>query len=212
MSVVLQVGELIAPLGNDAERIFQEGNDDQEPADGREVPVTPELSASGNQALLEHSRLDGLGEGVQPVLNLACLLSNGVQRAGVARGIGALGATERRLVSQVVSRGSWTADCQHSLARRRRDCGVVMRSYQVEGANAAWSGARGSNLLFGPFCRAGRRRSGRVKRERKRGRRYLYGGGGGEGEVRGRGHGCCVLRCSSRLGRGKPGTLGLGLI
>lgn len=51
-----------------------------------------------------------------------------------------------------------------------------------------------------------------MKRERKRGRRYLYGGGGGEGEVRGRGHGCCVLRCSSRLGRGKPGTLGLGLI
>lgn len=64
------------------------------------------MCCAAEQAFLEHSRLDGLGESVQPVLNLACLLPNGVQRARVARGIGPLRATEWRLVAQVVSRGS----------------------------------------------------------------------------------------------------------
>lgn len=40
MSVVLQVGELVAPLGNNTERIFEERDDDQETADGGEVTVS----------------------------------------------------------------------------------------------------------------------------------------------------------------------------
>lgn len=40
MSVILQVGELVAPLGNNTERIFEERDDDQETADGGEVTVS----------------------------------------------------------------------------------------------------------------------------------------------------------------------------
>lgn len=38
MTVVAEVDELIGPLGHDAESIFQEGDDDEEAANGGEVP------------------------------------------------------------------------------------------------------------------------------------------------------------------------------
>ena len=37
MSIVVEVEELVAPLGDDAESILEERHDDQETSDGREV-------------------------------------------------------------------------------------------------------------------------------------------------------------------------------
>lgn len=37
MSVVFEVYELIAPLSDNSERIFEKGNDDKEAANGREI-------------------------------------------------------------------------------------------------------------------------------------------------------------------------------
>lgn len=39
VSVVFEVDELIAPLGDDSQGIFEEGNNNKETADGREVPA-----------------------------------------------------------------------------------------------------------------------------------------------------------------------------
>jgi hypothetical protein len=65
MPVVVQIHQLIAPLRQDAQRIFQESDDDQEAADGGQV------------------RLDGFAERVQPVLDLARLLADGIEGRGV---------------------------------------------------------------------------------------------------------------------------------
>jgi len=51
-------------------------------------------------------RLHWVGQSVQPVLNLASLLADGVEWARVTGGIGAAGATERVLVAKVVSGGA----------------------------------------------------------------------------------------------------------
>lgn len=51
-------------------------------------------------------RLHWVGQRIQPVLDLASLLADGVEWAGVAGGIGAAGATERVLVAEVVARGA----------------------------------------------------------------------------------------------------------
>jgi len=37
VSVVVQVGELVAPLGDDAQGILEEGDDDEETANRRDV-------------------------------------------------------------------------------------------------------------------------------------------------------------------------------
>jgi hypothetical protein len=39
VAVVVQVEQLVAPLGDDAQRVFEEGDDDEEAADGGEVAV-----------------------------------------------------------------------------------------------------------------------------------------------------------------------------
>jgi hypothetical protein len=39
VTVVLQVEQLVGPLGDDTESIFEEGDDDQETANGREIAV-----------------------------------------------------------------------------------------------------------------------------------------------------------------------------
>ena len=41
MSVVFQVGQLIAPLGDDSEGVFDERADDQEAAEGWDVSRPP---------------------------------------------------------------------------------------------------------------------------------------------------------------------------
>lgn len=44
MTVVLQVEQLVGPLGDDTESIFEEGDDDQETANGREIAVNKDKS------------------------------------------------------------------------------------------------------------------------------------------------------------------------
>lgn len=39
VSVVVQVGELVAPLGDDAQGILEESHDDEETANGRDVAI-----------------------------------------------------------------------------------------------------------------------------------------------------------------------------
>lgn len=41
MPVVVQVGELVTPLGDDAQGILEEGDDDEETANGRDVTRWP---------------------------------------------------------------------------------------------------------------------------------------------------------------------------
>lgn len=40
VSVIVQVGELVAPLGDDAQGIFEEGDDDEESANRRDITAT----------------------------------------------------------------------------------------------------------------------------------------------------------------------------
>ena len=65
MPVIMKVYQLIAPLRQNAQRILQESDDDQESADGGQV------------------RLDGFAERVQPILDLARLLADGIEGRGV---------------------------------------------------------------------------------------------------------------------------------
>ena len=53
-----------------------------------------------------HVRLHGVCQRVQPVFDLAGLLTNRVKRAGVAGGICATGPAKRVLVAEVVARGA----------------------------------------------------------------------------------------------------------
>jgi hypothetical protein len=51
VSVVVQVGELVTPLGDDAQGILEEGDDDEESANRRDITVAP-----ANQQPLATSR------------------------------------------------------------------------------------------------------------------------------------------------------------
>lgn len=62
-SVVIEVQELVAPLGDDPKSIFKESDDNEEASDHRKVG------------------LDWLADRIQHVLDLAGVLANCVQRA-----------------------------------------------------------------------------------------------------------------------------------
>lgn len=81
VAVVVEIEKLVAPLGDDTERILEESDDDQETSNGGKVSercaahvscqfqiytvlVSLELAAC-------HLRLDGLANGVQSILDLA---------------------------------------------------------------------------------------------------------------------------------------------
>jgi hypothetical protein len=85
MPIIMQINQLVTPLRQNPQRILKERDHNEEAADSREV------------------RLDGLAERVQPVLDLAGLLADGVEgrrvvgrvaarraRAGVETGVLAL--------------------------------------------------------------------------------------------------------------------------
>jgi hypothetical protein len=82
MSVVVEVGELIAPLSNYAERVLNEGNDDQEASHCGQIPVRrpsvlvcrPSCRARALTARCEYSRLHRVRNRVQPVFYLVRLL------------------------------------------------------------------------------------------------------------------------------------------
>jgi hypothetical protein len=59
MSVVMEIFQLVAPLGENSERIFEEGDNDQEAPNCREIANVPkssprELSASSSSILPSH--------------------------------------------------------------------------------------------------------------------------------------------------------------
>lgn len=86
VTVVLQVEQLVGPLGDDTESIFEEGDDDQETANGREIG------------------LDRLAEGVERILNLAGIGSNLVEKALTLLRIGSLGCAVGRRATEAVAR------------------------------------------------------------------------------------------------------------
>lgn len=90
MPVIMQIHQLIAPLRENPQRILEEGDDDQEAADGGQV------------------RLDGLAERVEPVLDLAGLLADGVEGRRVVGRVAARrpGVEARILALQVVAGGA----------------------------------------------------------------------------------------------------------
>jgi hypothetical protein len=109
VSVIVQVGELVTPLGDDAQGILEEGDDDEESANRRDITVAPAnqqplATSRETQKLQKNSRLDGMRQGIEPVFNLAGLFTNGIQRTGIVGGVWSSGPAERRgLRAQVVS-------------------------------------------------------------------------------------------------------------
>lgn len=87
MSVVVEVEQLILPLHNDSERIFEESDNDQESADGRKV------------------RLNGLAEAVEGVFNLAGVRTNLVEDVAI-RLLGARRAAVCGRAAEAISRGA----------------------------------------------------------------------------------------------------------
>lgn len=105
VSVVVQVGELVTPLGDDAQGILEEGDDDEESANRRDITAT-QTSVECNSKRAgncKNSRLDGMRQGVEPVFNLAGLFANSIQRTGIIGGVWSSGISKRGLRAQVVS-------------------------------------------------------------------------------------------------------------
>jgi hypothetical protein len=118
VSVVVEVRELVAPLCQNAQRILEESDNDQEAADSWKIPIETTLALLSRVELVVaailrcklrgvqgHSRLDRVGQRVQEVLNLVRLLPELIEWTRVVRGaIVPSSVTERALVSQVVAR------------------------------------------------------------------------------------------------------------
>lgn len=60
VSVVVQVGELVAPLGDDAQSIFKEGDNDEETANGRDVAIALLVTCKMCDECPNNARLDGM--------------------------------------------------------------------------------------------------------------------------------------------------------
>jgi hypothetical protein len=92
MPIIMQIHQLIAPLRQNPQRILKERNHNEEAANSREV------------------RLDRLAERVQPVLDLAGLLADGVEGRRVVGRVAArrarAGVETRVLALQVVAGGA----------------------------------------------------------------------------------------------------------
>ena len=73
MPVVVEVEQLVAPLGDDAQRILEEGHHDEEAANSREVSAESLVSNAVDSRETKQgvcSRLDRLANGVEQVLDL----------------------------------------------------------------------------------------------------------------------------------------------
>lgn len=112
VSEIFQVDQLIAPLCDDSDRIFDERNHNQETSYGGEVTKTPCVSSWSESLrrnsvmmsllstmacglwLQENVRFQWLSKGVQCVFYLAGLLSNLIQRTGIVGCAAIVGATK----------------------------------------------------------------------------------------------------------------------
>jgi hypothetical protein len=107
VSVIVKICELVPPLCHYAERVFEECYDDEEAANSWEVPVGYTLAMFLSR--LSHtsgaySRLDGVRDSVQHVLELARLRPQLVQRTRVVPAvIVAPRVAKRALVAQMVA-------------------------------------------------------------------------------------------------------------
>lgn len=142
--VVVEVGELVTPLGYYSKRIFEESDDNQEASNCGQIAVGRHVSGGiqdrtrAARALRgeRDSRLDGVGERVQPVLDLASLFPQLLERTGVVGGaVTATSAPEGALVAQVVARG--TAYLRHDGGRRKE------RKERERSRERSWVGGPG---------------------------------------------------------------------
>lgn len=118
---ITQVQQLIAPLRKNPQTVLNESDNDQETANGRQITRTrgrDTVSAhwTGLEAFATNSqtnvRLNRVSQCVQPVLNLAGLLPNGVQRTRITgRVCPRRTPSEGVLVSEIIARGA--ADLRH---------------------------------------------------------------------------------------------------
>jgi hypothetical protein len=102
VAVVLQVKQLIGPLGDDTESIFKEGDDNQETANGREIG------------------LDRLADGVERILNLAGIGTNLLEKALALLRISRLGSAVGRGATEAVARVESVGHCCRVDVRFRR--------------------------------------------------------------------------------------------
>jgi hypothetical protein len=125
VAVVLQVKQLIGPLGDDTESIFKEGDDNQETANGREIAVNKdkgqlsELQTRFQRTSLD-SRLDRLADGVERILNLAGIGSNLLEKALTLLRISGLRSAIRRGATEAVARVESVGHCCRVDVRFRR--------------------------------------------------------------------------------------------
>jgi hypothetical protein len=90
----------------------------------------------------EDLRLDWITQGVEKVFNLACLLSNGIQRARVAGHVSSAGASKSVLIRKVVTGGP-------------TNLGHVANQSQNNGSSSRWVAANMRWQRAGGRCRSG---------------------------------------------------------
>jgi hypothetical protein len=108
MPVVVEICELIGPLCDYAQRVFEKSYDDEEATNAREIAMEQTGQSYSRlfiyHRLLGNSRLDGVGDIVQHVFELARLRPQLVQRTRVVPGIViAPRVAERALIAQMIS-------------------------------------------------------------------------------------------------------------
>jgi hypothetical protein len=102
VTIILQVKQLVRPLSDDTESIFEEGDDDQETANGREIG------------------LDRLADGVERILNLAGIGTNLLEKALALLRISRLGSAVGRGATEAVARVESVGHCCRVDVRFRR--------------------------------------------------------------------------------------------
>lgn len=165
MSVVVEICKLVVPLCDYAQRIFEESDDNQEATNCWEVPIRTAVSACSDAAFVtpwlqmrnvprRDSRLDGVGHGVQEVLNLVRLRPQLVQRTWVVPCIiSSPSIAEWALVAKMVACGSTYLrhGCGGKVKERGRlgrgGCGFERASLGFWGSEALHSCERGLSRL-----------------------------------------------------------------
>lgn len=113
--VVAEVEELVSPLCDDAESIFQEGDDDEEAAHGRKVPglrvsSTQSIGIGVAGARVGYSRLYGLADAVEDIFNLARVRPDLVEEVAALL-LGTGGSIGCRAAAEAVARRTALHGC-----------------------------------------------------------------------------------------------------
>ena len=129
---------------------------------GLELGTRPRTWTTTKQDNDNHNvRFNGVCQCIQPVLDLACLLSNGIQRTGVVCRVGSPRTSEGVLVSEIIARGA--TDLRHGGQTNKQEKRNV-----GEGEREREKARRKKSRVQRRKNESRRRTEGREKRERER--------------------------------------------